>query len=154
MDSPPPLPISIHERTPFMDYSPPVSPRTSLESTPPLLMQPITIDNYLHNVTTEHIQQLVNENKSQILKILESQNSGKASECAESQEKLRSNLMYLAVIVDSQQQEAYHRQQLGMSNSCGESSGHGDDQGRDGSSSGHGGDGGENLYLKSSEDEN
>ncbi|KAL3353445.1 hypothetical protein AABB24_018262 [Solanum stoloniferum] len=216
-------------------------------------MQPMMAAYYPNNVTTDHIQQFLDENKSLILKIVESQNSGKISECAESQAKLQRNLMYLAAIADSQpqppsmhsqlasggmmqggahymqqqqaqqlttqslmaaarssssmlygqqqqqqqlsslqqQQAAYHSQQLGMSSSGGGSSsglhmlqsenthsastggggfpdfgrglGSGNkhemgssmsDQGRGGSSSGHGGDGGENLYLKSSEDGN
>lgn len=215
-------------------------------------MQPMMAAYYPNNVTTDHIQQFLDENKSLILKIVESQNSGKLSECAESQAKLQRNLMYLAAIADSQpqppsmhsqlasggmtqagahylqqqqqaqqltthslmaaarsssmlygqqqpplsalqqQQAAYHSQQLGMSSSGGGSSGlhmlqsentHNassslggggfpdfgrglgsgnkqemgssmSDQGRGGSSSGHGGDGGENLYLKSSEDGN
>ncbi|KAH0712217.1 hypothetical protein KY285_007234 [Solanum tuberosum] len=218
-------------------------------------MQPMMAAYYPNNVTTDHIQQFLDENKSLILKIVESQNSGKISECAESQAKLQRNLMYLAAIADSQpqppsmhsqlasggmmqggahymqqqqaqqlttqslmaaarssssmlygqqqqqqqqqlsslqqQQAAFHSQQLGMSSSGGGSSsglhmlqsenthsastggggfpdfgrglGSGNkhemgssmsDQGRGGSSSGHGGDGGENLYLKSSEDGN
>ncbi|CAN4126336.1 unnamed protein product [Withania somnifera] len=212
-------------------------------------MQPMMAAYYPNNVTTDHIQQFLDENKSLILKIVESQNSGKLSECAESQAKLQRNLMYLAAIADSQpqppimhsqlasggmipagahylqqqqaqqlttqslmaaarsssmlyaqqqqplsalqqQQAAYHSQQLGMSSSGGGSSGFHmlqsenaasgstslggfpdfgrglgsgnkqemgssmSDQGRGGSSSGHGGDGGENLYLKSSEDGN
>ncbi|TMW99350.1 hypothetical protein EJD97_002685 [Solanum chilense] len=212
-------------------------------------MQPMMAAYYPNNVTTDHIQQFLDENKSLILKIVESQNSGKISECAESQAKLQRNLMYLAAIADSQppppnmhsqlasggmmqggahylqqqqaqqlttqslmattrssssmlygqqqqqlsslqqqQAAAYHSQQLGMSSSGGGSSGglhmlqsentHSgstgfpdfgrglgsgnklemggsmSDQGRGGSSSGHGGDGGENLYLKSSEDGN
>ncbi|KAK2970165.1 hypothetical protein RJ640_019633 [Escallonia rubra] len=35
------------------------------------------------NITTDHIPQFLDENKSLILKILENQNSGKAGECAE-----------------------------------------------------------------------
>ncbi|GJY55542.1 GRF1-interacting factor 1-like protein [Tanacetum coccineum] len=46
----------------------------------------------------------LDENKSLILKIVESQNSGKMSECAENQAKLQRNLMYLAAIADSQPQ--------------------------------------------------
>ncbi|CAN4114483.1 unnamed protein product [Withania somnifera] len=203
-------------------------------------MQPTMAAYYPNNVTTDHIQQFLDENKSLILKIVESQNSGKLSECSQCQAKFQRNLMYLAAIADSQpqpptmhsqlasggmmqagahymqqqqaqqlttqslmasarsssmlygqQQEeaAYHRQQLGMSSSSGGSSGlhmlpsentnnantslggggfpdfgRGlgggnkremgscmSDQGRGRNSSG---DGGENLYLKSSEDGN
>jgi hypothetical protein len=57
-----------------------------------------------NTVTTEHIQQYLDENKSLILKIVESQNSGKISECAENQARLQRNLMYLAAIADSQPQ--------------------------------------------------
>ncbi|KAL9320393.1 hypothetical protein ACSQ67_012232 [Phaseolus vulgaris] len=46
----------------------------------------------------------LDENKSLILKIVESQNSGKLSECAENQARLQRNLMYLAAIADSQPQ--------------------------------------------------
>ncbi|XP_062084438.1 GRF1-interacting factor 1 isoform X2 [Humulus lupulus] len=46
----------------------------------------------------------LDENKSLILKIVESQNSGKLGECAENQARLQRNLMYLAAIADSQPQ--------------------------------------------------
>ncbi|XP_039067249.1 GRF1-interacting factor 1-like isoform X1 [Hibiscus syriacus] len=53
----------------------------------------------------------LDENKSLILKIVESQNSGKLSECAENQARLQRNLMYLAAIADSQPQPpAVHTQ--------------------------------------------
>ncbi|KAF9670125.1 hypothetical protein SADUNF_Sadunf13G0036000 [Salix dunnii] len=48
--------------------------------------------------------QYLDENKSLILKIVESQNLGKLSECAENQARLQRNLMYLAAIADSQPQ--------------------------------------------------
>ncbi|KAG4908532.1 hypothetical protein AAZX31_20G212600 [Glycine max] len=67
-------------------------------------MQPIMAAYYPNNVTTDHIQQYLDENKSLILKIVESQNSGKLSECAENQSRLQRNLMYLAAIADSQPQ--------------------------------------------------
>ncbi|KAL8218345.1 hypothetical protein R6Q57_021718 [Mikania cordata] len=64
-----------------------------------------------NSVTTDHIQQYLDENKSLILKIVESQNSGKMTECAENQAKLQRNLMYLAAIADSQPQPpAVHSQ--------------------------------------------
>ncbi|KAL9683355.1 hypothetical protein QQ045_015176 [Rhodiola kirilowii] len=67
--------------------------------------QPIMASTYYpNNVTTDHIQQYLDENKSLILKIVESQNSGKMSECAENQARLQRNLMYLAAIADSQPQ--------------------------------------------------
>lgn len=66
---------------------------------------------YPNNVTTDHIQLYLDENKSLILKIVESQNSGKFSECAENQARLQRNLMYLAAIADSQPQPpAIHAQ--------------------------------------------
>ncbi|XP_065853279.1 GRF1-interacting factor 1 [Euphorbia lathyris] len=65
-------------------------------------MQPMMAAYYSNNVTTDHIQQYLDENKSLILKIVESQNSGKISECAENQARLQRNLMYLAAIADSQ----------------------------------------------------
>uniref|UniRef100_A0A7N0U0B4 SS18 N-terminal domain-containing protein n=1 Tax=Kalanchoe fedtschenkoi TaxID=63787 RepID=A0A7N0U0B4_KALFE len=68
-------------------------------------MQPMMPSAYYpNNVTTDHIQQYLDENKSLILKIVESQNSGKMSECAENQARLQRNLMYLAAIADSQPQ--------------------------------------------------
>lgn len=67
-------------------------------------MQPMMAAYYPNNVTTDHIQQYLDENKSLILKIVESQNCGKLSECAENQAKLQRNLMYLAAIADSQPQ--------------------------------------------------
>ncbi|MCD9640176.1 GRF1-interacting factor 1, partial [Datura stramonium] len=54
----------------------------------------------------------LDENKSLILKIVESQNSGKLTECAESQAKLQRNLMYLAAIADSQPQPPSMHSQL------------------------------------------
>nr|AFK36530.1 unknown [Lotus japonicus] len=67
-------------------------------------MQPMMAAYYPNNVTTDHIQQYLDENKSLILKIVESQNSGKLTECAENQARLQRNLMYLAAIADSQPQ--------------------------------------------------
>ncbi|XP_028790353.1 GRF1-interacting factor 1-like [Neltuma alba] len=67
-------------------------------------MQPMMAAYYPNNVTTDHIQQYLDENKTLILKIVESQNSGKLSECAENQARLQRNLMYLAAIADSQPQ--------------------------------------------------
>ncbi|XP_022946715.1 GRF1-interacting factor 1 [Cucurbita moschata] len=74
-------------------------------------MQPMMAAYYPNNVTTDHIQQYLDENKSLILKIVESQNSGKLNECAENQARLQRNLMYLAAIADSQPQPtAMHAQ--------------------------------------------
>lgn len=74
-------------------------------------MQPMMAAYYPNNVTTDHIQQYLDENKSLILKIVESQNSGKLSECAENQARLQRNLMYLAAIADAQPQSpAVHAQ--------------------------------------------
>ncbi|XP_061340491.1 GRF1-interacting factor 1 [Gastrolobium bilobum] len=67
-------------------------------------MQPMMAAYYPNNVTTDHIQQFLDENKSLILKIVESQNAGKMNECAENQARLQRNLMYLAAIADSQPQ--------------------------------------------------
>nr|QCO76347.1 GRF1-interacting factor [Tamarix hispida] len=64
------------------------------------------------NVTTDHIQQYLDENKSLILKIVESQSAGKLSECAENQARLQRNLMYLAAIADSQPQTNAVRSQF------------------------------------------
>ncbi|KAK9691728.1 hypothetical protein RND81_09G215000 [Saponaria officinalis] len=74
-------------------------------------MQPMMSAYYSNNVTTDHIQQYLDENKSLILKIVESQNSGKFNECAENQARLQRNLMYLAAIADAQpQQPTMHSQ--------------------------------------------
>ncbi|CAH9065586.1 unnamed protein product [Cuscuta europaea] len=59
---------------------------------------------YPNNLTSDHIQQYLDENKSLILKIVETQNSGKHAETAENQARLQRNLMYLAAIADSQPQ--------------------------------------------------
>nr|BCD41001.1 protein ANGUSTIFOLIA 3 [Monophyllaea glabra] len=67
-------------------------------------MQSMMAAYYPNNVTTDHIQQYLDENKSLILKIVESQNSGKLNECAENQARFQRNLMYLAAIADSQPQ--------------------------------------------------
>ncbi|KAF8394313.1 hypothetical protein HHK36_020520 [Tetracentron sinense] len=67
-------------------------------------MQPMMAAYSPNSVTTDHIQQYLDENKSLILKILENQNSGKLSECAENKARLQRNLMYLAAIADSQPQ--------------------------------------------------
>ncbi|KAK9281279.1 hypothetical protein L1049_004176 [Liquidambar formosana] len=56
------------------------------------------------NITSDHIQQYLDENNALILKILKNQNSGELSECAENQAKLQQNLMYLAAIADCQPQ--------------------------------------------------
>ncbi|CAA6662836.1 unnamed protein product [Spirodela intermedia] len=60
--------------------------------------------NHPGNVTTDLIQQYLDENKQLILAILDNQNSGKLDECAVNQAKLQRNLMYLAAIADSQPQ--------------------------------------------------
>uniref|UniRef100_A0A1D1YX61 Calcium-responsive transactivator n=1 Tax=Anthurium amnicola TaxID=1678845 RepID=A0A1D1YX61_9ARAE len=60
--------------------------------------------NHPSNVTTDLIQQYLDENKQLILAILDNQNSGKMDECAVNQAKLQRNLMYLAAIADSQPQ--------------------------------------------------
>lgn len=54
------------------------------------------------SVTTDHIQQYLDENKALILNILENQNTGRFNECAENQSRLQHNLMYLAAIADCQ----------------------------------------------------
>ncbi|GAV82898.1 SSXT domain-containing protein [Cephalotus follicularis] len=54
------------------------------------------------NITTEQIQKYLDENKKLILAILDNQNLGKLSECAQYQAQLQKNLMYLAAIADAQ----------------------------------------------------
>ncbi|KAJ0520144.1 putative transcription factor SSXT family [Helianthus annuus] len=58
------------------------------------------------SVTTDHIQQYLDENKALILNILENQSTGKFSECAENQSRLQHNLMYLAAIADCQPKQS------------------------------------------------
>ncbi|XP_062214683.1 GRF-interacting factor 1 [Phragmites australis] len=55
-----------------------------------------------NTVTTDLIQQYLDENKQLILAILDNQNNGKVEECERNQAKLQHNLMYLAAIADSQ----------------------------------------------------
>lgn len=52
-------------------------------------------------ITTEVIQQYLDENQTLILAILENQNAGKLNECAQYQQRLQQNLMYLAALADS-----------------------------------------------------
>ncbi|XP_055827912.1 GRF1-interacting factor 2-like [Solanum dulcamara] len=68
-----------------------------LNSAPPLPLSAIT---------TEQIQKFLDENKNLILAILENQNLGKLSECAQYQAMLQKNLMYLAAIADAQPQQS------------------------------------------------
>ncbi|CAA0835699.1 GRF1-interacting factor 3 [Striga hermonthica] len=56
----------------------------------------------LNLVSTEQIQKYLDENKNLIMAILESQNMGKVTECAQYQATLQKNLMYLAAIADAQ----------------------------------------------------
>eukprot|EP00250_Pteridium_aquilinum_P034671 c7910_g1_i1 orf=360-1085(-) len=58
------------------------------------------------SVTTELIQKYLDENKQLILAILDNQNLGKLNECAVFQQKLQSNLMFLAAVADAQTQPA------------------------------------------------
>nr|CAD1841727.1 unnamed protein product [Ananas comosus var. bracteatus] len=69
------------------------------------MQQPIMAAYASQNqVTTDIIQQYLDENKQLILAILDNQSSGKAEECAQNQARLQRNLMYLAAIADSQPQ--------------------------------------------------
>ncbi|XP_058105586.1 GRF1-interacting factor 1-like [Magnolia sinica] len=67
-------------------------------------MQPMMAAFDPNSITTDIIQQYLDENKSLILQILDNQNAGKLGECAQNQIKLQQNLMYLAAIADSQPQ--------------------------------------------------
>ncbi|KAL8159606.1 hypothetical protein V2J09_001143 [Rumex salicifolius] len=87
-------------------------------------MQPMMAAYYSNNVTSDHIQQYLDENKALILKIVESQNSGKINECAENQARLQRNLMYLAAIADAQPQPpTMHSQQYPTSSMMQQSGG-------------------------------
>lgn len=57
-----------------------------------------------NTITTDEIQKYLDENKMLILAILENQNLGKLTECAQYQAQLQKNLMYLAAIADAQPQ--------------------------------------------------
>ncbi|KAH7292084.1 hypothetical protein KP509_29G051000 [Ceratopteris richardii] len=56
------------------------------------------------SVTTELVQKYLDENKQLILSILDNQNVGNLNECAVYQQKLQSNLMFLAAVADAQTQ--------------------------------------------------
>ncbi|XP_072990599.1 GRF1-interacting factor 3-like isoform X1 [Typha latifolia] len=64
------------------------------------------------NITTEQIQKYLDENKQLILAILDNQNLGKLSECAQYQAQLQKNLLYLAAIADAQPQATSVRPQM------------------------------------------
>ncbi|OAY73223.1 GRF1-interacting factor 3, partial [Ananas comosus] len=64
------------------------------------------------NITTEQIQKYLDENKQLILAILDNQNLGKLSECAQYQAQLQKNLLYLAAIADAQSQSPSARPQM------------------------------------------
>lgn len=66
----------------------------------------------LANITTEQIQKYLDENKQLILAILDNQNLGKLSECAQYQAQLQKNLLYLAAIADAQPQIPAVRAQM------------------------------------------
>eukprot|EP00191_Tetraselmis_sp_GSL018_P008940 CAMPEP_0177609340 /NCGR_PEP_ID=MMETSP0419_2-20121207/19025_1 /TAXON_ID=582737 /ORGANISM="Tetraselmis sp., Strain GSL018" /LENGTH=226 /DNA_ID=CAMNT_0019104235 /DNA_START=59 /DNA_END=735 /DNA_ORIENTATION=+ len=55
------------------------------------------------SISTEQIQKYLEENKTLITIILEHQNQGKLQECAQYQQRLQQNLMYLAALADAQQ---------------------------------------------------
>ncbi|CAM0949846.1 unnamed protein product [Alopecurus aequalis] len=63
-------------------------------------------------LSTEQIQKYLDENKQLILAILENQNLGKLSECAQYQAQLQKNLLYLAAIADTQPQTSVSRPQM------------------------------------------
>ncbi|XP_038990257.1 GRF1-interacting factor 2-like [Phoenix dactylifera] len=64
------------------------------------------------NITTEQIQKYLDENKQLILAILDNQNLGKLTECAQYQAQLQKNLLYLAAIADAQPQAPTARPQM------------------------------------------
>lgn len=74
------------------------------QGTPP--MMPVMPSFPSANITTEQIQKCLDENKKLILAILDNQNLGKLTECAQYQAQLQKNLMYLAAIADAQPQIA------------------------------------------------
>ncbi|ONK59642.1 uncharacterized protein A4U43_C08F8720 [Asparagus officinalis] len=56
----------------------------------------------LSGVTTEVIQQYLDENKQLILAILQYRNAGREAECAQYEAKLQRNLQFLAAVADNQ----------------------------------------------------
>lgn len=56
------------------------------------------------SATTELVQKYLDENNQLILAILDNQNHGKLNECAAFQQKLQSNLMFLAAVADAETQ--------------------------------------------------
>ncbi|KAL3521703.1 hypothetical protein ACH5RR_019852 [Cinchona calisaya] len=78
-----------HQPTPALNSSSPPLPPAPLPFSP-------------NSITTEQIQKCLDDNKNLILAILENQNLGKNSECAQYQAVLQRNLMYLAAIADAQ----------------------------------------------------
>ncbi|XP_008783408.2 GRF1-interacting factor 2-like [Phoenix dactylifera] len=77
-------------------------PTHPMASMPPMATQ---------NITTEQIQKYLDENKQLILAILDNQNLGKLTECAQYQAQLQKNLLYLAAIADAQPQAPAARPQ-------------------------------------------
>lgn len=85
-------------------------PTPALTSSPP--HPPPSLPFSPNSITTEQIQKCLDDNKNLILAILENQNLGKVSECAQYQAVLQRNLMYLAAIADAQPQPSATPPQL------------------------------------------
>ncbi|KAK8633919.1 hypothetical protein V6N13_014752 [Hibiscus sabdariffa] len=118
-------------------------------------MQPMMAAYYPNNVTTDHIQQYLDENKSLILKIVESQNSGKLGECADTAGG--SGALGAGGFPDfgrGTSGEGIHAGRPMAGGSKQDIGSAGSAEGRGGSSGGQGGDGGETLYLKAADDGN
>ncbi|KAK4341036.1 hypothetical protein RND71_039537 [Anisodus tanguticus] len=76
---------------------------------------PVLNSSPLNAITTDQIQKFLDENKNLILAILENQNLGKLSECAQYQALLQKNLMYLAAIADAQPPQSAATSQMAPS---------------------------------------
>ncbi|KAK8600362.1 hypothetical protein V6N12_050217 [Hibiscus sabdariffa] len=76
------------------------------------LLRKLQVGNEAYEKDIPTSTQYLDEDKSLILKIVESQNFGKLSECAENQARLQRNLVYLAAIADSRPQPSTRHAQF------------------------------------------
>ncbi|KAK8504673.1 hypothetical protein V6N12_046922 [Hibiscus sabdariffa] len=76
------------------------------------LLRKLQVGNEAYERDTPASTQYLDEDKSLILKIVENQNSGKLSECAENQARLQRNLVYLAAVADSRPQPSTRHAQF------------------------------------------
>ncbi|KAK8510615.1 hypothetical protein V6N12_055542 [Hibiscus sabdariffa] len=98
----------LHHGTTYEFYDPSTEFRPSNDSQQTHMrdkfLRKLQVENEAYERDIPASTQYLDETKSFIWKIVESQNSGKLSECVENQERLQRNLVYLAVIADSRSQ--------------------------------------------------